>query len=108
MGREPNPVFTTVAARPHRRSHTLNDAPPHTRPFEGTIFMDTPDPSDLGETISMIRNRDEWIKLCTPDGLGAHSETRKSTRTRPRRLSHGREIARAMVIAGGVGLFSDR
>ena len=70
--------------------------------------MDTLDPSDLGETISMIRNRDEWIKLCTPDGLGAHSETRKSTRTRPRRLSHGREIARAMVIAGRVGLFSER
>ena len=87
-------------------THTLKDAP-HTRPFEGTIFMDTPDPSDLGETISMIRNRDEWIKLCTPDGLDAHSETRKSTRTRSRRLSHGREIARAMVIAGRDGLFSE-
>jgi len=59
----------------------LKTRPSHTRPFRGTIFMDTPDPTDLGEIIATIRDRETWTQLCTPSGLGESHDRGQTTRT---------------------------
>ena len=68
--------------------HThLRTRPPTTRPWDGTIFMDLPNPKSLGATQDPINDRDKWCRLCSRVGLLnttlIHSRT---TRARSARL----------------------
>ena len=71
--------------------HThLRAQPPTTRPWDGTIFMDLPNPKSLGAIQDLINDRDKWCRLCSRVGLTnpplIHSRT---TRARSARLKGG-------------------
>ena len=65
----------------------LKTRPTHTRPYDGSIFMDIPDPTSMGGIISLVNDDVEWHALCTPTGLGDPKVSTYGVRTRITRSS---------------------
>ena len=76
------PYKMMLALHTHLRAQS-----PTTRPWDGTIFMDLPNPNSLGAIEDLINDREKWCRLCSRVGLLTptliHSRT---TRARSARL----------------------
>ena len=72
----------------------LKTRPTHTRPYDGSIFMDIPDPTSMGGIISLVNDEVGWHALCTPE----------NPKPLPMACAHELHEAHGTVAPGRVGM----